>query len=92
MYALVSKFSDVTDELFFSQRKSHSESQEECRGGPTDNTGETSPKFDHNTLQTLQCDFQYPDNLTICDMYYFWFSPTLCYELNFPKMDRTRKT
>ena len=24
-------------------------------------------------------------------MYYYWCSPTLCYELNFPKMDRTRK-
>ena len=35
---------------------------------------------------------QYPDNLTVSDIYYFWFAPTLCYELNFPKMDRTRKT
>jgi len=35
---------------------------------------------------------QYPDNLTISDIYYFWFAPTLCYELNFPKSLRIRKT
>ena len=34
---------------------------------------------------------QYPDNLTVWDIYYYWCAPTLCYELNFPKMDRTRK-
>uniref|UniRef100_A0A3B4Y229 O-acyltransferase n=1 Tax=Seriola lalandi dorsalis TaxID=1841481 RepID=A0A3B4Y229_SERLL len=27
----------------------------------------------------------YPGNLTIRDMYYFVFAPTLCYELNFPR-------
>jgi len=34
---------------------------------------------------------QYPDNLTVKDIIYFWFAPTLCYELNFPKMERVRK-
>ena len=34
---------------------------------------------------------QYPDNLNLRDIYYFWLAPTLCYELNFPKMERTRK-
>jgi len=33
----------------------------------------------------------YPDNLTAADMAYFWLAPTLCYELNFPKMERIRK-
>ena len=35
---------------------------------------------------------QYPDNLTLSDMYYFWFAPTLCYELNFPRSGRIRKS
>ncbi|CAB4061521.1 DGAT1 [Lepeophtheirus salmonis] len=33
----------------------------------------------------------YPDNLSVRDLTYFWYAPTLCYELNFPRMDRIRK-
>uniref|UniRef100_A0A672FPE5 O-acyltransferase n=1 Tax=Salarias fasciatus TaxID=181472 RepID=A0A672FPE5_SALFA len=32
----------------------------------------------------------YPGNLTIRDMYYFVFAPTLCYELNFPRSPSIR--
>ncbi|XP_068179541.1 diacylglycerol O-acyltransferase 1-like [Antennarius striatus] len=32
----------------------------------------------------------YPGNLTIRDMYYFVFAPTLCYELNFPRSAKIR--
>jgi len=35
---------------------------------------------------------QYPDNLTVYDLYYFWLAPTLCYEINFPRSLRIRKT
>lgn len=34
---------------------------------------------------------QYPNNLTLGDIYYFTFAPTLCYELNFPRSQRIRK-
>ena len=34
---------------------------------------------------------EYPDNLTVKDMYYFLAVPTLCYELNFPRSQRIRK-
>lgn len=34
---------------------------------------------------------QYPDNLTVKDLYYFIAVPTLCYELNFPRSQRIRK-
>lgn len=34
---------------------------------------------------------QYPDNLTVPDLYYFLAAPTLCYELNFPRSQRIRK-
>ena len=34
---------------------------------------------------------QYPDNLSVKDMYYFIAVPTLCYELNFPRSHRIRK-
>uniref|UniRef100_A0AAQ4PBB4 O-acyltransferase n=1 Tax=Gasterosteus aculeatus aculeatus TaxID=481459 RepID=A0AAQ4PBB4_GASAC len=32
----------------------------------------------------------YPGNLTIRDMFYFVFAPTLCYELNFPRSPNVR--
>lgn len=32
----------------------------------------------------------YPGNLTLRDMYYFVFAPTLCYELNFPRSPSIR--
>uniref|UniRef100_A0A4W5KGT4 Diacylglycerol O-acyltransferase 1 n=1 Tax=Hucho hucho TaxID=62062 RepID=A0A4W5KGT4_9TELE len=37
-------------------------------------------------------DYQvsYPGNLTLRDLYYFVFAPTLCYELNFPRSPRIR--
>ncbi|CAK9819820.1 Diacylglycerol O-acyltransferase 1 [Anthophora quadrimaculata] len=34
---------------------------------------------------------QYPDNLNLCDLYYYVLAPTLCYELNFPRSQRIRK-
>ncbi|XP_037532240.1 diacylglycerol O-acyltransferase 1b [Nematolebias whitei] len=34
----------------------------------------------------------YPGNLTIRDIYYFVFAPTLCYELNFPRSPKVRKS
>src|SRR5699024_8033535 len=33
----------------------------------------------------------YPDNITLSDIYYFCYAPTLCYELNFPRSTRRRK-
>ncbi|XP_066540062.1 diacylglycerol O-acyltransferase 1b [Hoplias malabaricus] len=32
----------------------------------------------------------YPGNLTLRDLYYFVFAPTLCYELNFPRSQSVR--
>lgn len=34
---------------------------------------------------------QYPDNLNVRDLTYYLFSPTVCYELNFPRTTRIRK-
>ncbi|CAG11944.1 unnamed protein product, partial [Tetraodon nigroviridis] len=36
------------------------------------------------------CKVSYPGNLTLRDMYYFVFAPTLCYELNFPRSPNIR--
>ncbi|KAL3315399.1 Diacylglycerol O-acyltransferase 1 [Cichlidogyrus casuarinus] len=33
----------------------------------------------------------YPNNVTLSDLYYFMFAPTLCYELNFPRSLTIRK-
>ncbi|XP_078256668.1 diacylglycerol O-acyltransferase 1-like [Rhinoraja longicauda] len=32
----------------------------------------------------------YPDNLTVRDIYYFLFAPTLCYQMNFPRSAKVR--
>jgi len=33
----------------------------------------------------------YPNNLTVSNIYYFMVAPTLCYELNFPRLPKVRK-
>jgi len=42
------------------------------------------PKFSHGPII-------YPKNLSVNNLYYFLFAPTLCYELNFPRSARIRK-
>lgn len=42
-----------------------------------------------------KCSFQfvtYSKNLNLQDLHYFMFAPTLCYELNFPRSSRIRKS
>lgn len=34
----------------------------------------------------------YPQNLTYSNIYYFVAAPTLCYEINFPRSERIRKS
>uniref|UniRef100_A0A673B254 O-acyltransferase n=1 Tax=Sphaeramia orbicularis TaxID=375764 RepID=A0A673B254_9TELE len=41
----------------------------------------------HTVTHKVVC---YPGNLTIRDMYYFVFAPTVCYELNFPRSAKVR--
>jgi len=33
----------------------------------------------------------YPDNLTWGNLYYFWFAPTLSYQLNYPRVKKVRQ-
>jgi len=49
--------------------------------------GHTQQESDYDDLHLVQ----YPHNLTVKDMAFFIFAPTLCYELNFPRTDRVRK-
>lgn len=44
--------------------------------------------IDDNSVGELT---QYPENLTLKDLFYFLLAPTLCYELNFPRTTRIRK-
>ena len=48
--------------------------------GVSANTGENTPGL-----------VMYPNNLNVKDMVYFLAAPTLCYELNFPRIPRIRK-
>ncbi|XP_039536071.1 diacylglycerol O-acyltransferase 1-like [Pimephales promelas] len=38
----------------------------------------------------MHLQVSYPGNLSLRDMYYFVFAPTLCYELNFPRSESIR--
>ncbi|KAF7664104.1 hypothetical protein LDENG_00189100 [Lucifuga dentata] len=49
------------------------------------------PSVAHSNGSAVPAQVSYPGNLTHRDMYYFVFAPTLCYELNFPRSQRTRK-
>lgn len=48
-----------------------------------------SVTFDGLSTQPIQT---YPQNLTYADIYYFVAAPTLCYEINFPRSERVRKS
>ena len=43
-------------------------------------------------LQILCRPVVWPNNLGVVDIYFFWLAPTLCYELNFPRTSRIRKS
>ena len=51
----------------------------------------SSSKLDRSSNLQLEKLVQYPDNLHLRDIYYFWMAPTLCYEVNFPRSKRIRK-
>ncbi|XP_069191146.1 diacylglycerol O-acyltransferase 1 isoform X2 [Procambarus clarkii] len=51
--------------------------------------GEIKEEDSDDATTTLNLK-QYPDNLTLGDLYYFLAAPTLCYELNFPRSQRIR--
>jgi diacylglycerol O-acyltransferase-1 len=43
-------------------------------------------------LDPEDVSISYPDNVTLWDMYYFWFAPTLTYQLAFPRAPFVRWT
>lgn len=47
----------------------------------------TFHKMDKDNIPIVE----YPQNLTVQDLFYFLCAPTLCYELNFPRTTRIRK-
>lgn len=56
-----------------------------CRASAEKGEKESDPDDKEKNL------VRYPDNLNLTDVLYFGFSPTLCYELNFPRNKRIRK-
>lgn len=47
---------------------------------------------DKNENNQTEKKISYPENLNVKNMYYFMAVPTLCYELNFPRTERIRKS
>lgn len=70
-----------------SQSISVAELQEERGGSYISGVHKLQKEKDKDTVSLVM----YPDNLTASDLAYYLFSPTLCYELNFPRTDRIRK-
>nr|XP_046219947.1 diacylglycerol O-acyltransferase 1a [Oncorhynchus gorbuscha] len=50
------------------------------------------PSIAQSNGSAVHAHVSYPGNLTHRDIYYFVFAPTLCYELNFPRSPRIRKS
>lgn len=50
------------------------------------------PSQEMEKLTSKTVEIKYPYNLTIKNLYYFIFAPTLCYELNYPRTKRINKT
>uniref|UniRef100_A0A674EIK1 Diacylglycerol O-acyltransferase 1a n=1 Tax=Salmo trutta TaxID=8032 RepID=A0A674EIK1_SALTR len=50
------------------------------------------PSVAQSNGSAVHTHVSYPGNLTHRDIYYFVFAPTLCYELNFPRSPRIRKS
>ncbi|CAB1350816.1 unnamed protein product [Coregonus sp. 'balchen'] len=50
------------------------------------------PSVAQSNGSAVHAHVSYPENLTHRDIYYFVFAPTLCYELNFPRSARIRKS
>mmetsp|Transcript_25534 Transcript_25534/g.62710 ORF Transcript_25534/g.62710 Transcript_25534/m.62710 type:complete len:766 (-) Transcript_25534:355-2652(-) len=44
-----------------------------------------------DSLDTTDIDIEYPSNVTLGNIYYFWLAPTLTYQIAFPKSARIRK-
>ncbi|KAF9584258.1 hypothetical protein BGW38_007047 [Lunasporangiospora selenospora] len=42
--------------------------------------------------EVYQYDIQYPDNITLKNMSYFWLAPTLCYQPSYPQTKVFRKS
>lgn len=61
--------------------------EEERNGGYMSELHKSERDKDKDTVQLVV----YPDNLSVSDLAYYLFSPTLCYELNFPRTTRIRK-
>lgn len=49
------------------------------------------PSRDWKQITDQAIEVKYPYNLTLRNLYYFMFAPTLCYELNYPRTERIRK-
>ncbi|KAK0082422.1 hypothetical protein PV326_007198 [Microctonus aethiopoides] len=50
------------------------------------------PSHDDDDDKLTKPLVKYPANLHIRDLVYYIFAPTLCYELNFPRTERIRKS
>uniref|UniRef100_A0A6Q2XEC0 O-acyltransferase n=1 Tax=Esox lucius TaxID=8010 RepID=A0A6Q2XEC0_ESOLU len=53
---------------------------------------QSCPSVARSNGSAVHAHVSYPGNLTHRDIYYFVLAPTLCYELNFPRSPRIRKS
>ncbi|KAF9175705.1 hypothetical protein BGX21_000557 [Mortierella sp. AD011] len=58
---------------------------------PVEEKDEHAPK-PKRIQEVYQYDVQYPDNITLKNVAYFWFAPTLCYQPSYPRTTIFRKS
>jgi diacylglycerol O-acyltransferase 1 len=74
-------------------RKQRSFEKEELKEKDDNNNNKESfLKKNSEELSTTEKTVIYPNNLNHNDLYYFMAAPTLCYEINFPRTKRIRKS
>ncbi|OAF68938.1 hypothetical protein A3Q56_03318 [Intoshia linei] len=44
----------------------------------------------YKNLYSIKGEVKYPENITLRNFFYFYFAPTLCYELNYPRNSKIR--
>ncbi|KAF9919282.1 hypothetical protein BX616_009985 [Lobosporangium transversale] len=63
--------------------------------GESDSDNSSSNESSSSTttaVEVFQYDVRYPDNITLKNVTYFWFAPTLCYQPSYPRTTVFRKS
>ncbi|KAF8981656.1 hypothetical protein BGZ46_002465 [Entomortierella lignicola] len=70
----------------------HAATVHEMPSSPRTETKEDDIPKSKRIQEVYQYDIQYPDNIAVKNIAYFWFAPTLCYQPSYPRTTIFRKS